>query len=82
MPLISIPAVYDGRAIILLETPPSRESYRVLVTFVEPAGAAEVDAFARERFLSSFGAWQDERPIDATLADIRQGRRSQAWSRR
>jgi hypothetical protein len=78
MALISIPAVYDGRAVILLETPPSREPYRVLVTFVEPADAAELAASARARFLASFGAWQDERPVEATLGDIREGRASRA----
>jgi len=36
MPLISVPAVYDGTNIALLEKPPSRTPYHVLVTFVEP----------------------------------------------
>ena len=42
MPLISVPAVYDGTNIALLEKPPSRTPYRVLVTFVQPADAAEM----------------------------------------
>jgi hypothetical protein len=76
MPLVSIPAVYDGRAVILLETAPSSEPYRVLVTFVEPADAAAIRASARERFLASYGAWEDTRPVEATLEDIREGRSS------
>jgi hypothetical protein len=70
MPLVSVPAVYDGERITLLETPPSREPYRVLVTFVEPADAADIRKQSQERFLASFGAWEDDRPIEATLADI------------
>ena len=44
MPLVSVPALYDGNNITFLETPPSRKPYRVLVTFVEPAEAAEARA--------------------------------------
>ena len=69
MPLVSVPAVYDGRTITLLEAPPSREPYRVLVTFVERADEAD----ARDRpalgFAASFGAWRDDRPVEATLAE-------------
>ena len=49
MPLVSVPAVYDGRTITLLEAPPSREPYRVLVTFVEPADEADARASASAR---------------------------------
>lgn len=78
MPLVSVPAVYDGRTIILLEAPPSREPYRVLVTFVEPADEADVRASAAARLAASFGAWQDDRPVEATLQDIRGSRHSRA----
>jgi hypothetical protein len=76
MPLVSVPAVYDGHHIALLETPPSREPYRVLVTFIEPADAAKIGARDMARFWGSFGAWRDDRPVEATLADIHDSRRS------
>jgi hypothetical protein len=76
MPLISVPAVYDGTHIALLEKPPSRTPYRVLVTFVEPADAADMRARNTARLLGSFGAWRDDRPVEATLADIHETRRS------
>jgi len=76
MSLVSVPAVYDGNTIAFLEQPPSRRPYRVLVTFVEPADAADMRARDKARFLGSFGAWRDDRPIEATLAEIHEGRRS------
>lgn len=76
MPLISVPAVYDGEHVELLETPPSRKPYRVLVTFVEPADAADMRASDAARFMRSFGAWRDDRPVEATLSDIHESRRS------
>ena len=76
MPLVSVPAVYDGNHISLLETPPSRTPYRVLVTFVEPVDAAQLRTYNAARFLKSFGAWRDDRPIEATLSDIHESRRS------
>lgn len=76
MPLVSVPALYDGTSVALLEAPPSRKPYHVLVTFVEPADAADVRERSAARFLRSFGAWRDERPVEATLADIHDSRRS------
>ena len=76
MPLISVPAVYDGTNIALLEKPPSRKPYRVLVTFVEPVDAADMRAHNTARFLGSFDAWRDDRPLEATLAVIHEARRS------
>lgn len=76
MPLLSVPAVFDGTHIALLEAPPSRKPYRVLVTFVEPADTTELPMHSITRFLESFGAWRDERPIEATLTDIHESRRS------
>ncbi len=78
MPLISVPAIYDGNHITLLETPPSRKPCRVLVTFIEPTDAVETRARSTARFWGSFGAWQDDRPMEATLADIHESRRSRA----
>jgi hypothetical protein len=76
MPLISVPAIYDGERIHLLESAPVHGPYRVLVTFVEPASGTPVATPNHERFWASFGAWQDDRPIEATLHDIHQARRS------
>jgi len=76
MPLISVPAVYDGTNIALLEKPPSRTPYHVLVTFVEPVDTADMRARNSVRLLRSFGAWRDDRPIEATLAEIHEARRS------
>ena len=55
-----------------------KERYRVLVTFVEPARDLDARAERRERFLRSLGAWQDERPVEATLKDILEARRSRS----
>ena len=76
MALVSVPAIYDGEQIRLLEAPPVHEPYHVLVTFVAPASEQEVAPVNLERFWASFGAWQDSRPAEATLDDIRQARRS------
>jgi hypothetical protein len=70
MPLISVPAVYDGKEIKLLEPSPVKGRYRVLVTFVEPAGDVDVQQADGSRFWRSLGAWQDDRPVEATLEDI------------
>jgi hypothetical protein len=76
MPLISVPAVYDGKEIQLLEPSPVKGRYRVLVTFVEPADDETVRHADRSRFWRSLGAWQDDRPVEATLEDILRARRS------
>lgn len=75
MPLVSVPAVYDGKEIRLLEPSPVKGRYRVLVTFVEPAHDENVPS-DRSRFWRSLGAWQDDRPTEATLDDILSARRS------
>ena len=72
MSLVSVPAIYDGKQIRLLEIAPVRVPYRVLVTFVEPARPAH----DLTRFWASLGAWQDDRPVEDTLRDIHQARRS------
>ena len=76
MPLPSVPAVYDGKEIKLLEPSPVEGRYRVLVTFIEPTGNEDARPAERSRFWRSLGAWQDDRPIEATLEDILQARRS------
>ena len=74
MPLVSVRAIYDGERIQLLESAPVQGPYRVLVTFVEPVSGMPVATPNHERFWASFGAWQDDRPIEATLHDIHQAR--------
>jgi hypothetical protein len=48
----------------------------VLVTFVEPASVTPAATPNQERFWASFGAWQNDRPVKATLHDIHHARRS------
>ena len=69
MPLVSVPAVLMGTASRCWKRRPVRP-YRVLVTFVEPADAATLRAHNKARFLASFGAWRDDRPVEETLRDI------------
>ncbi len=68
--------MYDGKEIRLLEPSPVQGRYRVLVTFVEPARDENVSSEDRLRFWRSLGAWQDDRPVEATLKDILNARRS------
>jgi hypothetical protein len=75
MPLISIPAIADGKTITLLEAVPFPEPYRVMVTFVEPIAGAPVEADLTA-FWASFGAWQ-ETPGEPTLETLVAERRSQ-----
>lgn len=74
MPLVSVPPIYDGEQIRLLEAAPVGEPYRALVTFVEPAG----DLNHRDRFWSSFGAWQDDGSVEDTIDTIYRARRSKS----
>jgi hypothetical protein len=75
MPLTSVPAIYDGEHVQLLEDAPVDGPYRVLVTFVGPVEEPKAE---RNTLLDSFGAWQDDRPISSTLADIYDARRSRS----
>lgn len=75
MSLVSVPAIYDGEKIRLLEAAPVEEPYRVLVTFVEPTIEHD-ESGGPERFRNSFGAWRDDRPAKETLRDIHEARRS------
>jgi hypothetical protein len=76
MSLVSVPAIYDGKQIRLLELAPVQGAYRVLVTFIEPTHEEVTPPRDLTRFWASFGAWQDERPIEETLRDIHEARRS------
>ena len=76
MSLVSVPAIYDGRQIKLLDKVPVEKPYRVLVTFVEPIREAAIAEKDLTRFWASFGAWKDDRPVEETLRDIHEARRS------
>lgn len=80
MALVSVPAIYDGETIRLLEAVPVEGPYRVFVTFVEPA-SEEDERPDPDRFQDSFGAWRDDRPVEETLRDIHEARRSRAEPR-
>jgi hypothetical protein len=75
--LISVPAVYDGEQIRLLEAAPVQKPYHVLVTFIEPVCEPEPSRDLG-RFWASFGAWQDERPVEEMLRDIHMARQSRS----
>ena len=77
MSLVSVPAIYDGERIRLLEAAPVEGPYRVLVTFVEPTIEHD-EPKGQMRFRDSFDAWRDERPVEETLRDIHEARRSRA----
>lgn len=74
MVFVSVPALYDGKEVRLLEAAPHTEPYRVVVTFVEPA--SEVTTPDLSRFWSSFGAWQDDVSLEETVRMIRGSRHS------
>ena len=76
MSLVSVPAIYDGKQIRLLENVPVVGPYRVLVTFLEPASEGVRTTADMARFWASFGAWQDSRPLEDTLRDMRTARHS------
>ena len=76
MPIITLPAIYDGERVRLLENPPDHRRYRVVVTFLEPEENPESHPADTERFLASFGAWQDERSAKEIVEDLRSARQS------
>lgn len=71
MSFVSVPAIYDGTSIRLLETPPVAGPHRVLVTFLEASTTGDLS-----RFWAALGAWKDERPVEETLRDIHTARLS------
>ena len=75
MTLITVPAIYDGKDIKFLESPPVTGAYRVTVTFIEPTGAPPSQSDL-DRFWASFGAWKDERPTEDVIKDIHKARHS------
>jgi hypothetical protein len=49
MPLVSVPAVYDGKKVRLLEPLAIQERYRVLATSVEPDRDTNISSEDRSR---------------------------------
>jgi hypothetical protein len=78
MSLVSVPAVYDGNEVRLLESISLEGPYRVVVTFLEPLPGAEAAPDDEAGFWASFGAWVDERSPDELARDIRAARQSRA----
>ncbi len=73
MTMLSVPALYDGQNIQLLEKPPLMGEYEVIVTFVRPHTAADN---AWQAFMASFGGWQDDRAPEDHVAALYADRRS------
>lgn len=83
MALTTIPAIYDGKTIKLLEDAPVHEPCRVLVTFIGAEGTNETNGTVDEvaattwsDFLATFGTWQANCPSEDTLDDIHNARSS------
>ncbi|MBM4424470.1 MAG: hypothetical protein FJ030_13970 [Chloroflexi bacterium] len=77
MSLVSVPAIYDGKTIRLLESVSMNSPYRVVVTFLEPIREANA-ARNLDRFWASFGAWVSEESAEETVRRIRESRRSRS----
>jgi len=75
MPLVTVPAIFDGKNVHLLEKPPVNEPYRVIVTFIDPEPSDRMKT-QEERFWASFGAWTDHRSVKETVKDIYGTRKS------
>jgi hypothetical protein len=78
MTLLSLPALYDGKAIHLLGDAPVNAPYRVVVTFVAPLTSPVTPDTDLADFWSSFGAWQEDDSTNNLRATIRASRRSKA----
>lgn len=76
MVVVSIPALYDGKEVRLLEAAPHDQPYHVVVTFVEPASSSKQVPPELSRFWSSFGDWQDDVSPEETMRMIRESRHS------
>lgn len=85
MAFTSIPAIYDGKTIKLLEDAPSHEPCRVLVTFIGSKSAnvnnGRVNNNSEDSwsdFLATFGTWEDSRSTEEIVDDIHNARRSKS----
>lgn len=69
MSLVSVPAIYDGNTIRLLESVSVKSPYRVVVTFLEPIKDDADTPRNLDRFWASFGAWgADEETAEETVS--------------
>ncbi len=59
MPMLSVPAIYDGNEVKLLEGAPVRGRYRVLVTFLEPAPEGSNDSPSPHPVTHLLEIWPD-----------------------
>lgn len=64
MPLVAVPAIYDGEHVSFLEQPQVQGAYSVVVTFVEPVKEPDKRVNAA-RFWASYGAWHDDLTAEA-----------------
>jgi len=78
MSKVSVSAIYDGRRVQLLEPAPVRQPYRVLVTFLEPEEENGASSIGTAAWWERVGTWEDDRPLEATIADIYGARRSRS----
>ncbi len=68
MPLLSIPAIYDGNEIKLLEGAPVHGRYRVLVTFLAPEGTQSGEPYQPQSIIGLKGIWQG---LDLSFEEIK-----------
>ena len=79
MSLVSVPAIYDGKNIRLLESVSVKSPYRVVVTFLEPITDKVEISRNLDRFWASFGAWgANEETAEETVKRIYESRRSRS----
>jgi hypothetical protein len=74
MPLVSVPAIYDGKQVRLLEGAPVHGTCRVLVTFVAPTDEqtqAVTEDTRQDQLWNPQRRWQDivEQTFRTALAD-------------
>lgn len=58
--------IYDGKGVRLLEPAPTDKECEVRVVFESEGGEED----ARDRFLATFAAWEDERSFEEIVQDI------------
>ena len=75
MSLVSVPAIYDGKNIRLLESVSVKSPYRVVVTFLEPIKNKADMTRNLDRFWASFGSWESEETAEETVKGIYGDRR-------
>ena len=78
MSKVSVSAIFDGRQVQLMDPAPVHQPYRVLVTFLEPDGGNDTPPIGTEAWWEMVGAWEDDRPMEATLEDVYGARQSRS----